>query len=255
MDSKAIAVTAVFVALTIALNLSPIKIPAPYAPFLIYQIWEIPIVAAFLLYGPRIGVSISVVNTLLLLGIFPGELPTGPFYNLAAILSMLFGIHLVRGISAVRVRMIEISGLIATALAVAAIYAAFQQNLFGVSIGLVFVELVSWIIFLGAILTTRFGKRQEAMLLASTAVGVAFRVGLMTIVNWAFLPFPPPVGFGFPAGMVVAILPVIGVFNASLALYTIPVGHLLARAVSSSLKTVGWGQEYSGKNIEKASSL
>jgi len=253
MDSKAIAVTVVFVALTVALNLSPIKVPAPYAPFLIYQIWEIPIVAAFLLYGPRIGVTISVLNTLLLLGIFPGELPTGPFYNLAAILGMLFGIHLIHRVSAARVRMIEISGLIAAAVTVAGIYLAFQQHLFGVSVSvvLIFVELVSWIIFLSAIFTARFGKRQEAMLFASTAVGAAFRVGLMTVVNWAFLPFPPPFGFGFPAVVVVSVLPVIGAFNASLALYTIPIGHLLARAVSTSLKTVGWGQKYA----EEASSL
>ena len=51
MNTKTVATIAVFSALAIALNLSPFKIPAPFAPFLIYQIWEIPIVAAFLLFG------------------------------------------------------------------------------------------------------------------------------------------------------------------------------------------------------------
>jgi len=57
MDSKTLATIAVFAALTVVLSLSPVKIPAPYAPFLIYQLWEIPIVAAFLLYGLRVGVQ------------------------------------------------------------------------------------------------------------------------------------------------------------------------------------------------------
>ena len=92
MDSKTVTVIIVFAALAIVLNLSPAKIPAPYAPYLIYQIWEIPIVAAFLLYGARVSVLITLLNTLTLIALFPGALPTGPLYNLAAILSMLFGI-------------------------------------------------------------------------------------------------------------------------------------------------------------------
>jgi len=87
MNSKSIATLSIFAALTVVLNLSPIKVPAPYALFLIYQIWEIPIVAAFALYGPLMAVAISVLNTLVLLAVFPGALPTGPLYNLAAVYS------------------------------------------------------------------------------------------------------------------------------------------------------------------------
>jgi riboflavin transporter FmnP len=96
LNTKTIATVSVFAALTIVLNLSPLKIPAPYAPFLIYQIWEIPIVAAFLLYGTPVGILISVINTLVLLVVFPGALPTGPLYNLAAVLSMLLGIGITK---------------------------------------------------------------------------------------------------------------------------------------------------------------
>ena len=78
MNSKTIAVVAVFTAVTVVLVLSPAKIPAPYAPFLKYQIWEIPIVAAFVIYGLSVGVSISILNTVILLGVYPGDLPTGP---------------------------------------------------------------------------------------------------------------------------------------------------------------------------------
>lgn len=96
MNTKTVAVIVIFAALAIALNLSPIKIPAPYAPYLIYQIWEIPIVIAFLLFGAVVGVLIAGVNTLALFAFFPGALPTGPMYNLAAVLSMLLGIGLTR---------------------------------------------------------------------------------------------------------------------------------------------------------------
>lgn len=183
MDSKKIAIVVMFSALTVALNLSSAKIPAPYAPYLWYQIWEIPIVAAFILFGLYVGIVISIVNTVVLLGLSPGALPTGPLYNLAAILSMLLGIYL--------------------------------ANRF---------------------LRKHIHKRTEISIPASfTIIGVLIRVGFMTVVNWALLPFPPPVGFNQPVEIVVASLPVIAFFNATLALYTIPIGYALAKAVSSSI--------------------
>lgn len=187
MESRTIASVSVFTALTVALNLSPIKIPAPYAPFLIYQIWEIPIVAAFLLYGPAVGVAISIINTIVLLGIFPGALPTGPLYNLAAVLSTLLGIHIVqKAIGSLR-------------------------------------------------------RRQETVLItSSTVLGAVGRVGIMSVVNWVFLPYPPPLGFSMPTEALVITLPLIGVFNATLAIYTVPLGYLIAKAVSSGAKVAGW---------------
>ena len=190
MDSKTLATIAVFAALTVVLSLSPVKIPAPYAPFLIYQLWEIPIVAAFLLYGLRVGVAISIINTLVLLGVFPGELPTGPFYNLVAVLSMLLGIYTIQK-------------------------------------------------FVGE----RFSRGREVILVtASTVLGIIVRVGVMTIMNWTLLRYPPPIGFSIPVEGLTAMLPVIGFFNATLALYTIPVGYFLARAVSFGTKTLIWSQ-------------
>ncbi len=237
VDSKTIAFVVVFAALTVALNLSPIKIPAPYAPFLIYQIWEIPIVAAFLLYGPRVGIPISIINTGVLLAIFPGELPTGPFYNLAAVLSMLLGIYVVGRFSSMRLHSVEISGSIATIVTFLATYTAFQQRLFDLTIIMIFVGLISWIIFMVSLFSRFLKQRQGVILTISTTVGMVFRVGLMTAVNWLFLPFPPPLGFGLPTNVVVASLPLIGLFNATLALYTIPIGYLLARTINSSTKS------------------
>jgi len=190
MNSKTITIVAIFAALTVALNLSPAKIPAPFAPFLIYQIWEIPIVAAYLLFGPRVGVGIAIINTIVLLAVFPGALPTGPLYNLAAVLSMLFGIY-------VALRFVKKS----------------------------------------------FKIQSKALLIASsTALGIVLRVGIMTIVNWSLLRYPPPVGYSLPEGALIAMLPIIGVFNFTLALYTVPLGHFLARVVGAGTKTTELGQ-------------
>ena len=96
METKAITLTIVFAALTVALNpdISRIAFPAPYAPFLIYQIWEIPIVAAFLIINWKSAVAVAGLNAVVLFAVFQGASPLGPVYNLAAILSMLLGIYI-----------------------------------------------------------------------------------------------------------------------------------------------------------------
>jgi riboflavin transporter FmnP len=188
MNTKTLATITIFGAITVVLNLSPFKIPAPFAGYLIYQIWEIPIVAAFLLYGFKVGFSISIINTLVLLAVFPGELPTGPIYNLAAVLSTLFGLFII------------------------------QRFLSG-----------------------GFTKRRDTILTtAATAAGIIMRVVTMSIVNFIFVRFDPPIGFGIPAEVVPTLLPAIIFFNATLALYTIPIGYIIARAVSRNTKTPIW---------------
>lgn len=190
MNSKTIALIAVFAALTVALTIySPIRIPAPYAPFLFYQIWEIPIVAAFLLFGPKVGTSIAVINAVVLFFWFQGGLPTGPFYNLAAVLSMLLG----------------------------ALLTIKLLNSFNV-------------------------HSQSTMTTSATALGIALRVGIMTVINWVFLRYPFPVGYNMPEVEILALLPLIGLFNASVVLYTVPLGQLVAKAVSVATKIAQWGQ-------------
>jgi riboflavin transporter FmnP len=183
LNTKTLAAIVVFAALAIALNLSPIKIPAPYAPYLIYQTWEIPIVTAFLLFGAAVGVLIAVVNTLALFAFFPGALPTGPMYNLAAVLSMLLGIGLT-----------------------------------------------------SIVLKKRFATHETVVAALYTTSGVIFRTAFMDLVNYSLLRFPPPVGYGFDEAAVLASLPLVTIFNLTLALYTIPIGYSVARMLRSSLK-------------------
>lgn len=172
---------AVFAALTVVLNLSPLKFPAPYAPFLIYQVWEVPIVAAFLFFGFPASVLVALINMLVLLAVFPGVLPTGPIYNFIAILSMLLGLWL--GILAMRGRSTKI-----------------------------------------------------ATLLIITALGIAFRVVIMSFVNWALLRFPPPIGYSLTEEAIRLTLPLLALFNATLALYTIPIGCVIAEAIGRRAK-------------------
>ena len=95
--SRRLSVIGLFVALAIILNLV-VKIPAPYAGFLTYEIWEIPIVAAFLLFGFSVAIPVACMNFLILL-MFPGVILAGPLYNLIALLSMLGGVAVALKIS------------------------------------------------------------------------------------------------------------------------------------------------------------
>jgi riboflavin transporter FmnP len=194
MNTKTIAITIVFAALTVALNpvFTGIGVPAPYAPFLIYQIWEIPIVAAFLLISPKSGVAISILNAAVLLALFPGALLLGPFYNLIAIISMLSGIYMAHRI--LREKMKKVT-----------------------------VQLETKLITLSTVIGITFRV-------------ITFRVGIMSIVNYVVLRYPPPIGYSTPEAAIIATLPLIGLFNATLALYTIPLGHFIADAIRSNLK-------------------
>jgi len=192
MNSKTISAVAIFAALTVALTItSPVRIPAPPpVSFLKYTIWEIPIVVAFMFFGPLVGVAVAIINAIVLLAVYPGDLPIGPLYNLTAVLSMLLGIYVTHKLIA------------------------------------------------------KGFKVQSKTLLAviSTALGGMLRVGIMSIVNWTFLRYPYPVGFSMPDVALLPLLPFIGLFNFITVLYTVPLGHFIARVVSAGTKTTEWGQ-------------
>lgn len=76
----------------------PLGIPAPYAPFLIYQIWEIPLFICLFLFGPIAAIVAGIINFLSLLVFFPGQLISGPVYNLIAIYATYCGVLLFKKI-------------------------------------------------------------------------------------------------------------------------------------------------------------
>lgn len=74
MNTKSIALAIAFAAVAIALNV--VKIPSLFYPGVPFQITQIPIVIAFLLFGWRIGVLVGIINLVGGLALFPMG-PTG----------------------------------------------------------------------------------------------------------------------------------------------------------------------------------
>jgi riboflavin transporter FmnP len=192
MNTKRLTLIIIFIALTIALNIAGPKIPAPYAPFLYYQLWEIPIVIAFLAIGPKAGTTVALVNTLILLVVFPGALPTGPIYNLIAVLSMLLGIYIPYRL---------------------ATHGYKTENL-----------------------GTFLQKHSKLISVSATASGITVRVLVTTVTNYFFLQQPSPIGFSYKPEAALLFLPLSALFNATVALYTIPIALAVVIAIASKFK-------------------
>jgi hypothetical protein len=79
-------------------------------------------------------------------------------------------------------------------------------------------------------------QHRALLITASTILGITLRVIVMTVVNLSVLGFGYPLGYNMPQGAIIPILPLIALFNATLALYTIPLGYFLAEVVKSRLK-------------------
>jgi riboflavin transporter FmnP len=191
-STRALALITIFVALAIALNVYGPRIPFPLATFLYFQLWEIPIAVAFLFIGPKTGIAVSILNTLLLFAVFPGDLPTGPIYNLAAVLSMMLGIYLPYRIATRGCKTENIGNYLR--------------------------------------------KHIKVISISAMVLGITLRVITMTIINYFALQQTYPIGFGLPEPAAVAFLPIIAVFNAIIAGYTIPIAIAVTIALESRIK-------------------
>ena len=92
MDTKSIGLITTFTAL--ATTLSFANIPVPYMPTFHYQLGEIVLVVAFLIFGIKIGLAIGVVNMLIKMVIFanPAGIVGAPYY-IVAVLTMVCGVY------------------------------------------------------------------------------------------------------------------------------------------------------------------
>jgi riboflavin transporter FmnP len=94
MNTKSITLIAIFAAIAIALN--AVRIPTIYWPGFSYHFNEIPIIVAFLLFGPKIGVLVGVLQLVGQEALFP----VGPVgivvypMGFVALLMMFFGVYL-----------------------------------------------------------------------------------------------------------------------------------------------------------------
>jgi TRAP-type C4-dicarboxylate transport system permease large subunit len=75
------------------------------------------------------------------------------------------------------------------------------------------------------------------MAVALTAFGVAFRTGVMAVFNYTTLRFDPPIGYGLPEAAIVGYyVPATSLFNATLALYTIPIAYFIAMIIKRNFR-------------------
>ena len=181
MNTKAIALTIAFAAVTVVLNprFSGIAIPS-FVPTLWFQIWEIAVVAAFFLLGLKSAAFVAVLNAIVLQAVTPGTAFNEPFVNLIAILSTLVGVYIAYKLLNLR-------------------------------------------------------KSQEApisrrkMVLFSTALGIISRLAIM-------LPFLYVSALLLGMALIIAILPLFAIYDLIVALYSVPLGYLIARVVNKYVK-------------------
>jgi hypothetical protein len=84
-----------FTGLVLLLNFYGPKIPAPYMPSLLYYLWEIPIVTAFVLCGVKVGFFTALTSIVGLLQL-QRKIPCQTFYCLAATIGMLLGVGITK---------------------------------------------------------------------------------------------------------------------------------------------------------------
>jgi uncharacterized membrane protein len=93
MNSKALGLVIAFTALATALNL--IRIPVPYLLNYSYQLGDIILVIAFLLFGVKIGLTVAIFNMFASMAIFPNPVGIiGAPYYLFSVLTMVLGVYI-----------------------------------------------------------------------------------------------------------------------------------------------------------------
>lgn len=92
MNTRAIAVTIAFSALTLVLNV--FVVPSFYWPGFNYRIYEIVLVVVFMLFGFKIGIAVTALNVIGQIVFFPvpGGVVAYPF-GLIAMLLMMIGVY------------------------------------------------------------------------------------------------------------------------------------------------------------------
>jgi riboflavin transporter FmnP len=98
MNAKTIALVITFAAAAIALNV--IRIPTIFYPGAYFQFGQIPVVIAFLLFGPKVGIFVGLINLVGGITLFPVGAGTFIVYpaDFLSSLLMFAGIDLVRRI-------------------------------------------------------------------------------------------------------------------------------------------------------------
>jgi riboflavin transporter FmnP len=93
VNTKELALIIAFAALAIVLNPVILGIGVPFFSQ-IYNVWEIVVMAAFLLMGFKGGISVALLNAAFLFSVYPGpSRALFPLVNTIAVSSMMVGIY------------------------------------------------------------------------------------------------------------------------------------------------------------------
>ena len=79
-------------------------------------------------------------------------------------------------------------------------------------------------------------KHVKLISISATALGITVRVVVTTVTNYFLLQQPSPIGFSYKPEAALAFLPLSVLFNATVALYTIPIALAVAIAIASKFK-------------------
>jgi riboflavin transporter FmnP len=190
MKTKTIGIIIAFTALTTVLNYIPI--PVPFLPNYSYQLGDIAIVTAFLLFGPKYGVSVSFLNMFVSMTILfgPGSF-VGPPYYFISVLAMLTGVYASE-------------------------------------------KLVIW---------RRFPLKTHSTAkpaLFATILSVLSRTLIMLPLDYFLYGFLVSIVSGFSISqsyaIVIAVMPLIILFNITVPLYVIPTSYFIREKVAKGLK-------------------
>jgi riboflavin transporter FmnP len=114
INTRAIALSAVFSALAVMLTMTNLTIPFPLLPYLQFDFSEIPVTSAFFLVGPQYALLSSVIYWIVLT-IRAGDI-LGPAMKFAAVASMIIGFwvasFVTKGKKTQGIRSLVISGLL-----------------------------------------------------------------------------------------------------------------------------------------------
>ena len=202
LNRKSLTASILFSSIALVLHppFLPLGIPAPYAPFLNYQIWEIPLFICLLLFGPTAAVISGIINFISLLIFFPGQLISGPIYNLIAIYSSYLGIILVKR-TIIKNHKFD--------------HLLIKNHKFDYKISFKNIIMV-------------------------TTSSMILRTLIMTIVNYIALPRPPPIGFSIPMEAMPTTLGLIVIFNATTIIYSIPIAFSITKTITKSTDIKAW---------------
>jgi len=181
MDTRSIALSAVFSALSIMLTMINITIPFPLLPYLKFDFSEIPVTMAFFLIGPQYAM-LSTAIYWIVLTIRAGDI-LGPAMKGAAVASMIIGLWLASKINGSKTK--NVKSLISSGLVVGIILRVVVMSVFNYA---VFTVIAPFWLDYAAGLVAALGLPTTST--AQTILWVLLMTGLYNLLHTALSMIP-----------------------------------------------------------------